>query len=172
MRVSSMFDQRDESPASPPIRRIFLHAGHVWAAAEPTEITTILGSCVAICIWDPAAGVGGMNHYMLPHDIGTNHTNARYARFATTMLLEKLLAAGADRRRLRAKVFGGACVLQAFADASRDLGAANVRVARERLFDEHIPIVEEDTGGTSGRKLIYLTATGETRISKVSRVIP
>jgi len=70
--------------ASGGLRRIFLHAGQISVATEPTEITTILGSCVAICLWDPGSGVGGMNHYMLPNDIGSNYVTARYASFATS----------------------------------------------------------------------------------------
>jgi chemotaxis protein CheD len=140
-------------------------------AREATEITTILGSCVAICIWDPEAGIGGMNHYMLPYDIGANIATPRYASYATTMLLDQLQAAGADRRRLKAKIFGGSCILGVRSEIDHDLGAQNVRVARERLQTERIEIVEEQTGGPHGRKVVCQSATGETTVIKVSRVI-
>lgn len=153
-------------------RRLFLHAGHIVVAREPTEITTILGSCVAMCLWDPVAGVGGMNHYMLPHDVGANYATPRHAKYATHSLIVQLVQAGAAPHRLRAKVYGGACILTSGFESKNDLGAANVRVARELLAAERIPIEHEETGGMHGRKLFYQSATGVTTVAKVSRVIP
>ena len=159
--------------ASGGLRRIFLHAGQISVATEPTEITTILGSCVAICIWDPGSGVGGMNHYMLPSDIGSNYATPRYASFATSALLAQLAVAGADVRRLRAKVYGGAHILSSgHSNGGRDLGALNVRVAYDRLLGEGIRVVGGETGGVHGRKLVYQSATGDTVVMRVNRVIP
>lgn len=154
------------------VRRVFVHAGQVWVAQEATEMTTILGSCVAICIWDEIAGIGGMNHFMLPQDIGTHFATPRYANHATTLLLDQLRTAGADPRRMHAKVFGGACILAGAVSSGRDLGALNVFAARERLLAERIPIVDEHTGGAHGRKIVYQSATGETSVTQVNRVLP
>lgn len=170
--MSSGVVVRHGDPRANGARRVFVHAGQVCVAREATEMTTILGSCVAICIWDDVSGIGGMNHFMLPQDIGTHHATPRYARHATVLLLDELRFAGAEASRLRAKVYGGACILGGAVATGRDLGALNAQVARELLHDARIPIVAEETGGDLGRKLLYHTATGETSVTKVHRVIP
>src|SRR5690242_14967867 len=95
-------------------RAVYMHAGQFLIATEPTQITTILGSCVAVCVWDPVARIGGMNHFMLPFDSGTQTATPRYAKHATATLLVDVALAGARLTRLRAKIFGGACVMEAF----------------------------------------------------------
>jgi len=139
---------------------VYLHAGNLYASAEPAQITTVLGSCVAICLYDPMAQVGGMNHYMLPADVGMNCKTPRYANFAITTLIERVLALGAERRRLQAKLFGGACVLSSFQGSGNDLGSKNIEVARRRLEEEKIPVLAEDLGGNHGRRLVFRTDTG------------
>lgn len=139
---------------------IYLHAGHLYASAEPAQITTVLGSCVAICLYDAMSAVGGMNHYMLPNDVGANCQTPRYANFAITQLIERVLALGAEHRRLQAKLFGGACVLASFQGSGNDLGSKNIEVARRRLEEEKIPVVAEDLGGNQGRRLVFRTDTG------------
>lgn len=170
LQSSGLVERREESPPGE-TRRIFLHAGQIAVSAEPVEIATILGSCVAICLWDPGSGVGGMNHYMLPNDIGSNYVTARYASFATSELLAQLAAAGAQARRLRAKVFGGARILSGGRAEGGDLGAMNVRVAYELLHGQGIPVVGGETGGVHGRKLSLQSASGETVVMRVSRVV-
>lgn len=139
---------------------VYLHAGHLYASAEPAQITTVLGSCVAVCLYDPMAQAGGMNHYMLPNDVGANCQTPRYANFAISQLIERLLAFGAEHRRLQAKLFGGACVLSSFQGSGIDLGSKNIEVARSRLEAERIPVLAEDLGGNHGRRLVFRTDTG------------
>ena len=148
-------------------RVVYLHAGQLFVSQEPTQATTILGSCVAICLWDPTIRVGGLNHFMLPNDIGTSCASPRYATFATATLLDNLVGLGCDRRRLQAKIFGGARVLSAFQRAGHDLGTQNIEVARLRLAEQRIPIVSEDVGGSHGRKLIFRTDNGMALVKKV-----
>ena len=136
--------------------RLYLAPGRLHASAGEAQVTTILGSCVAVCLFDPTAGVGGINHYLLPSG---SPASGRFGDSATTLLLEAVLAQGADRRRLQAKVFGGACVLEAFRDTP-SLGARNVEVADERLAAEGIPVVGRDVGGERGRKVVFEVATG------------
>ena len=145
---------------------IYLHAGHLYIAPEPARITTILGSCVAVCLWDHATGIGGMNHYMLPDDIGAETATPRYANYAIRTLIDSLRQLGASHRRLQAKVFGGASVLS-LVHAGKHLGQKNVEVARARLAEESIPVIEMDTGSNHGRKLIFETATGHTVVTRV-----
>lgn len=144
--------------------RVYLHAGQIYAAAVSTEIVTILGSCVSICLYDAARGIGGLNHFMLPTENAA--PNPRYVRHATDMLLEQLDALGASRARLEAKLFGGAAVLK-FGGSAADLGSRNVDAARERLADERIPIVGESVGGSRGRKLTFITSDGTSRVKEV-----
>ena len=145
----------------------YLAAGRLVVSRSPARITTVLGSCLAMGLWDPIAGVGGMNHYMLPQDVGMNCETPRYARTAIRQLFAELVAAGADRRYLRAKLFGGACVMAAFQSGGMDLGSRNVEVARQSLEAVGIPIVCEDVGGTQGRKVVFRTDNGMTMVRKV-----
>ena len=88
-------------------RAIYMHAGQFIVATEPTQITTILGSCVAVCVWDPVARIGGMNHFMLPFEGGPQMSTPRYAKHATATLLVDVALAGARLTRLRAKLDAG-----------------------------------------------------------------
>lgn len=145
-------------------RKVYLHAGQLYASDEPTEIVTILGSCVSICLFDDTCGVGGLNHFMLPTESTT--ISPRYLRHAMDLLLRQLTAFGAKRSRLQAKLFGGASVLKN-GDTGTDLGARNVEAARARLAQEGIPVVAEDVGGDRGRKLVFVTSDGTALIKQV-----
>lgn len=172
LQTSGVVVRREEPSAAAAVPRVFLHAGQVLVPREPAEITTILGSCVAIGLWDAVASVGGMNHYMLPRDVGDAYATPRYATYATNLLFEQLQAAGAEPRRLRARIFGGACILNSASTLHHDLGSQNVRAARELLAARRIPVVEEQTGGMHGRKVIFQTSTGDATVLQVNRVIP
>jgi len=137
--------------------RLYLAPGRLYASADRVCVTTILGSCVAVCLFDPDQHVGGINHFLLPDGFPAS---PRFGDAAVPLLIQNVLAKGAHRPALRAKLFGGACVLEAFRSAD-PLGAKNVRVARERLQAEGIPIVAEDTGGDHGRKLVFDLQTGD-----------
>jgi len=147
-------------------RMIYLHAGDLYASQQASQITTILGSCVSVCLWDRLTRVAGINHFMLPNDFGEQSQTLRYANYSMTELLRQIAELGADRRRLEAKVFGGASVL-ASAQSGRDLGAKNVDVARERLRQERIKITAEDVGGMHGRKLVFRTWDGSVLLKQV-----
>jgi chemotaxis protein CheD len=144
--------------------KVYLHAGQLYASDKPTEIVTILGSCVSVCLFDAASGIGGLNHFMLPTDSLT--PSPRYARHAMDMLLQQLTAFGAKKARLQAKLFGGASVLKT-GETGMDLGGRNIEAARQRLALEKIPIVAEDVGGIRGRKLVFVTSDGMALIKQV-----
>ena len=143
----------------------YLPPGVLVASAEPLEITTILGSCVSLCLWDANAGVGGMNHDLLPS--GGNDQPQRYGDRANAMLLERVLALGANMRWLRAKVFGGACVVKAFRNGVTTFADRNARIAKEFLRDQNIQLVNEDVGGNRGRKLRFRTDDGSALVGGV-----
>jgi chemotaxis protein CheD len=132
---------------------VYLHAGALAIASRPTAITTVLGSCVAVCLHDPIAKIGGMNHFLLPLHV-ERERSARFGTVAVPQLVEEVVRAGASRAGLVAKVFGGASVIGAFRGA-RNLGAENAALAIRILEEAHIPVLDRDVGGTRGRKLIF-----------------
>lgn len=147
-------------PSAPPDPRrvsVYLHAGQVYASAEPASVVTVLGSCVAVCLFDREARVGGMNHYLLPLET-TRERSARFGDVAVRRLLEQVLALGARHDGLEAKVFGGASILRAL--EGRGLGGDNADLALRLLRDAEVPILEQDVGGQKGRKLVFHTDDG------------
>lgn len=137
---------------------VYLHAGQLHAAATPTAITTVLGSCVAVCLHDPVARVGGMNHFLLPHH-ADHAPSARFGAVAIPGLVDALVKAGASRGGLVAKIFGGASVIGALGQR-RPLGAENVHLAEQLLGEARIPVLDRDVGGVRGRKLVLFTDEG------------
>ncbi len=131
--------------------------GETRVSDRPDEVmTTILGSCVAACIWDSAAGVGGMNHFLLPGDMTERGSNLRYGVNAMELLINGLLKKNADRRRLRVKLFGGAKMF----DGSAEVGAKNARFAEWYMENEGLQVVSSCLGGHHGRKIRFWPATG------------
>ena len=145
-------------------RRVYLYPGNLWADAAPAVITTVLGSCVSVCFWDPRTSLGGINHFILPR--GGTTVSARYGNHALPMLLNRVLGLGAQRDTLLAYVFGGASVL-AGAGQGPGLGSRNLAHAFEFLQAHDIAVLRQDIGGREGRKLTFRTADGETLVRKL-----
>ncbi|MDP9194908.1 MAG: chemotaxis protein CheD [Acidobacteriota bacterium] len=152
-------DERD-----PLERRIYLHPGGLWAEPLAASITTVLGSCVSVCLWDPQTALGGINHFILPK--GGAVPSARYGNHALTMLLDRVLEIGAHRETLLACVFGGASVIPGDGDGPR-LGSRNVAEAFEFLERNDIAVLRHDVEGRQGRKLTFRTPDGSTLIRKL-----
>ncbi len=138
----------------------YLHPGQIFASAEPAAVTTILGSCVAVCLWDRSTGIGGVNHFQLPQWSGRGPRTPRFASVAIQALLDRLLALGARRAEIEAKVFGGACVTAGASERRKSLGDQNVEHALVYLRECAIPVSASATGGRRGRKLVFHTADG------------
>lgn len=164
MKSSVELPWLDPPGATMPLRGVYLHPGQLHVATEPTAVTTILGSCVAVCLFDPTTGIGGINHYLLPTGVKTAANGPRYGNAAIEQLLEKLARAGAQQVQLRAKLFGGACVLDAMRGRENHLGAKNVDIARQALGDAGIPVMASDVGGARGRKLIFHSHDGSAQV--------
>lgn len=149
--------------APPPAARgLYLHPGHLVVADNSAAVTTILGSCVSLCLHDVRRGVGGINHFLLPGG-GADASPAQAARYgdvACARLLESLVHGGSRAGDLSAKVFGGARVLSAFGGEDH-LGMRNAAVALAFLDAHGIPLGSCDVGGIRGRKLIFHTDTGD-----------
>jgi chemotaxis protein CheD len=139
-------------------QRIHVGQGEHHISADPNVmLTTVLGSCVAACLCDPFAGVGGMNHFLLPEGEGAGtDAGRRYGAWAMELLINDLLKAGARRERLEAKLFGGGRMF----DSLKDVGMANAAFAERFLHDEGIRVVSGSLRGVGGRRLHYWPASG------------
>ncbi|MFZ9519127.1 MAG: chemotaxis protein CheB [Silvanigrellaceae bacterium] len=136
----------------------YLFPGQLVVYQEPCMVTTILGSCVAIAMFDPVERIAGLNHFLLPNPSTTGGASSpRYGSVSTPMMLDQLLAAGAVPERLQAKIFGGARVLDDL-NLGESIGRQNVEFAKSFLASRRIPVVEEQTGGNVGRKIILDTS--------------
>lgn len=139
-------------------RKIHVGQGEHHVTDDPdTMLTTILGSCVAMCLRDPVIGVGGMNHFLLPEgDGGGTAAGRRYGAYAMEVLINDCLKAGAKRERMEAKLFGGGRMF----DALRDVGLANAEFAERFLRDEGIAMVGGSLRGIGGRRVQYWPVSG------------
>jgi chemotaxis protein CheD len=144
----------DADPATP-VAALYLHPGEIHVTSQPTRLTTILGSCVSVCLFDARARVAGMNHFLLPRAPATGDGSTRYGDIAMDVLVARMLTLGASRDRMIAKLFGGANVLRAFGEGELHIGLANVELARAALERQSIAVGAEDVGGTRGRKLVF-----------------
>ena len=146
----------------------FLYPGAIYVSPEPSVITTILGSCIAICLYDPVLQVGGMNHFMLPLWNGQGLASPRYGNIAIEKLIRNLEAMGSKKSNVKAKVFGGAEII-ATNISQFMIGERNIKLAKDILHEEGIPIISSSTGGKLGRKIIFNTQTGEVRQKYVGK---
>jgi len=138
----------------------YIYPAEMFFTRKPFIISTVLGSCVSICIWDKALKYGGMNHYMLPFWNGVGLASPKYGNIANEKLIKQMLAAGSKKSNLIAKIFGGASLLNA--NSGRfNIGIRNIELANEMLMESKIPIVASSTGGTNGRKIYFNTFNGE-----------
>ena len=149
-----------ESDGEPKRSTTYLLPGQLFASAEAYQIKTILGSCVAICLWDKRRNAGGMNHFLLPRSGEDQPVSLRYADEATRMLLERLNSLGCRPPNLRAKIFGGASLFQTRDVYASTLGAKNVAAALELMKRASIPVIAKETGGAQGRKVLFNTDDG------------
>lgn len=139
---------------------IFLYPAALTAQSDSKIVKTILGSCVAVCLYDNSTKIGGINHYMLPLWNGDGLATPKYGNIAIEKLISKVLALGAKKPKLIAKVFGGARVIGP-ENSHFNIGQRNIEMAFKTLEEQKIPILAQSTGGTFGRKIIFNTGTGE-----------
>lgn len=142
-------------------KRVHIIQGEYKVVDDPNVVlTTILGSCVAACLRDPLAGVGGMNHFLLPGTVGAGGGDAtRYGVHLMELLINDMLKKGARRDRIEAKVFGGAKTIASFSN----VGEQNAAFAMQFLKDEGIPVISWSTGGEHGRKVEFWPVSGRAR---------
>ncbi|HYZ64636.1 MAG TPA: chemotaxis protein CheD [Acetobacteraceae bacterium] len=142
--------------------RILVVQGEFHISSSPDVIlSTLLGSCVAVCLYDPVACVGGMNHFLLPGTEREADGSAplRYGAHAMELLVNGLLKRGAQRGRLEAKLFGGARMLAGLTD----LGKRNAEFACEYVRRENIAFKSGSLRGERGRRVEFWPHSGRTR---------
>lgn len=175
-------------PPQPPVTAGFEHINRYWdrthdchaakilpgeyyVTAHDEIVTTVLGSCVAACIRDRRFGIGGMNHFMLPHG-GPGHDRwegtgvaspTRYGIYAMEHMINEILKLGGMKRNLEVKVFGGGKIIPKMSD----VGERNILFVREYLAQEGLSIAGEDMGDIYPRKVAYYPATGRVLVKKL-----
>ena len=143
----------------------FLYPSNLFVSEERHIITTILGSCVGICLYDTRLRVGGMNHYMLALWNGNGLASPRFGNIANEKLIQQVLLLGSAKSDLVAKVFGGANQTTSY----NNIGARNAEIAFEMLDRMNIPVVGKSVEGEVGRKIVFDTMTGEVRMKFVQK---
>jgi chemotaxis protein CheD len=147
---------------------VYLHPGQIFVSATACRISTIVGSCVTVCIFDPVARLGGANHYLLAEAFADPAQPNRFGSNAVPELVGRVISFGGRRSDLVAKIFGGAAMnLGAPRMPKETLGAKNITLARRILENERIPVVAEDVGGSRGRKVIFSTNEGHAWVQRL-----
>jgi chemotaxis receptor (MCP) glutamine deamidase CheD len=147
-----------------------LPMGGVFASREPAVIKTVLGSCIAVCLLDPRQRIGGMNHFMLPSrlDPDGDHLSACYGVYAMDLLVNEMMKLGAERGRLRAKVFGAAHLL-GMREGAQSVATQNAAFITSYLETEGIPLASQDLGGDRPRTIYFFTDTGRVLLKRLGR---
>ncbi len=141
-----------------------LYPGEYHAVKGDTILSTLLGSCVSACLYDPVNRVIGMNHFLLVSRLENPdeyylQDSGRYALNAMELLINAMMKLGAKKVNLRAKAFGGARILSTLRDDYDDIPQSNVRFIRTFLTGENIDLVADDLGGDYGRKILFFNDT-------------
>ncbi|RKY82639.1 chemotaxis protein CheD [candidate division KSB1 bacterium] len=143
----------------PLIKEHYLYGGAIFADPHPYIVSTVLGSCVAVCLYDPVNRMGGINHYQLDLWNGTGLASPKFGNIAIQKLFEKMLKMGSRQSDLQAKIFGGASVIGNSQNLFQ-IGERNCEIAFSMLKELNIPIIASDVGGNHGRKIKFNTETG------------
>jgi chemotaxis protein CheD len=138
--------------------------GEYYVSADDLVIMTVLGSCIAACIWDPRVRVGGMNHFMLPE--GGSDSGGRYGSYAMELLINELMKQGARRETMQAKVFGGGQVMSSF--TTMNVGERNTKFVLDYLQTERIAVVSKDVLDVHPRKVCFFPATGKAMVKRLA----
>jgi chemotaxis protein CheD len=163
-------DELSGTQESIDIGEYYLYPSNIFAHREPHKVTTVLGSCVSVCLFDTVRKMGGINHYMLPLWNGDGLASPRYGNIAIEKLIEKLEHFGCSTRNMKAKVFGGGDVI-GITHGMLSIGERNIELARDMLGEIHIPIVAMDVGGRNGRRVVFNTGTGRALMKRLRKQI-
>lgn len=146
--------------------------GEYFVSREPMVVYTVLGSCISACVRDPIAGVGGMNHFMLPapteHQTGDawGGESTRYGSFAMEQLINGILKRGGQKDRLEVKLFGAGKIYE----GNIDVGARNTEWVLNYVKTERLSVVGRDLGDVYPRKIYYFTDSGRVLMKRIQRI--
>jgi len=143
--------------------------GEYFVSQEGIVIMTVLGSCIAACIWDSQRRIGGMNHFMLPEGTPLD-TSGRYGSYAMELLINEMIKLGARRENMQAKVFGGGQVIASF--TTMNVGERNTKFVMDYLQTERIPIVSKDVLDIYPRKVVFFPVTGKAMVKRLAHSHP
>ena len=153
------------APIQPYIKDTILQGEARASGDDRLVMSTVLGSCVATCLYDPVARIGGMNHYLLAKPVAeTTCNDSSYGLFLMELLINEMLKLGADKTRMKARIYGGANM----AAGLGTIGTTNAQFARQFLQDEAIPTVFEDLEGNCARRIDFRPSTGQVRARHVT----
>ncbi len=150
--------------------RYYLFPGKLFVSKKPHIVDTILGSCVAVALWDPGSRMGGINHFMLPSWNGEGTPSYKYGDVAISELIKRMLAFGCTKNNLKAKVFGGS--ENDMLNGGFNIGKRNMDLALDLLKKEQIPVVSQSLGGGFGRKVVFYSESGEVMIKNIRNDAP
>lgn len=144
----------------------FIHSGQLFVAARPSYIHTVLGSCIAVCLYDPITQISGMNHYLLPLWNNDGLQSPKYGNIAIPKLIESMENVGCQRKHIIAKVFGGASPNDMkHHNENMMIGKRNFQIAVDTLSQYKITLVASDIGGIRGRKIVMDSLSGKITLS-------
>jgi chemotaxis protein CheD len=149
---------------------VTIFSGEYYITCDPqVVIHTLLGSCIAVCLYDKITGIGGMNHFMLPqaHE-GQISEHGRYGLQSMEVMIENLLYQGAVYQNLKAKIFGGGNMV-GFNYRENDIALSNIRFTLKYLESKEIPIISKGLGGISGRKIYYCLEDHSVYVQRLKR---
>ena len=152
------------------LKKFTVFPGQFIITSVPSLISTVLGSCVSVCLWDKSIMIGGMNHYLLPGTEGDETDNANRGIAAINLLVRSLLNRHANIGTLEAKVFGGCNSLYRKNDMYK-VGERNVAVAFDVLKSYGIPVIAQHVGGIYGRKIVFNTSTGKVKMRLLNQTV-
>ncbi len=150
----------------------FIGIGEYEASKSPLIIHTILGSCVAVCLYDDINRIGGMNHILLPGKTKLHEYNSstRYGINAMELLINSIMKLGGERKLLKAKIFGGAHIIPTIS-IENSIGRRNSEFVINFLKEERIRLISKDVGGNETRKVMFHTDTGEVFLKRIPNTI-
>ncbi|KZN29952.1 chemoreceptor glutamine deamidase CheD [Pseudoalteromonas sp. SMS1] len=148
--------------------------GEFYVSKNDELISTVLGSCIAACVYDEKLGIGGMNHFMLPGaqnmkeitNVHSDDFNCRYGNWAMEYLINEVLKNGASRDNLKVKLFGGGKIISAMTD----IGVGNIRFAHAYVEEENLNLVSHDVGGPWPRKVVFHPQSGTAKVKKLRQM--
>jgi len=150
-----------------------IHPGEYYVTGEDVIISTVLGSCIAVALFDPKVSIGGLNHFMLPDTdrIDFASESGKYGMYAMELLINEMLKAGCERKRFIAKVFGGGSVLNLNKAKENAIPLNNIKFAMNYLRTEKISVVATDVGGTNARKIFVYPKNSKVLLKRIQRTM-